>query len=298
VPAVRPAGPLPPTPEEQKKIAERKAKKEAIQSLVRGIPLLKDVPFFQFELVLDRIHCRMLEQGAYLFREGEAGSSIVFVASGSLNVTARGAEGEIELGRLGPGAIAGEIAFLSNIPRTATVQATTDVTLLEFERQAVDQVVRRNRSLATTITNLYRERVLDAVLAHSVLFSGLPREERDRFAHRFLPIEAKAGDQIVLEGEAGDAIFILRRGQARVSRSHRGQELPLAMLSPPEVLGDIAPTRGTARIATVTAVTHCELLRLSREDLMDLLGRNPSIRGKLEQVQYARFVSAAEKLNA
>lgn len=297
VPAARPAAPAGPSPEDQKKIAERKAKKEALASLVSGIPLLKDIPPFQFELVLDRIHMRMLEKGAFLFREGEAGASIIFIAAGSLRVTMRAHGGEIEVSRLGAGDIAGEVSFLSNIPRTASLQALTDVAVLELERQAVDQVVRRNRALATALTNLYRERVLDSVLVRCVLFSGLPKEERDRFALRFVPVEAKAGDRVVVEGEPGDAIFILRRGQVRVSRFHRGSEIPLALMGPPDVFGDVAAMRGTPRTATVTAVTPCEFLRLSREDLRELLERNPSIRGKLEEIQLARFINTAEKLN-
>lgn len=293
-----PAAPAPaPDPEQEVARAARRVKKERVQAAAAAIPFLKDVPPFLLELVLEKVHLRELALGDVLFREGEAGASLVFVAAGELAAASRGPSGEtVPLGRLGPGSVLGEISFLSGVPRTATLTATEPCELLELERGAVDAVLRKNRGLAGALSILYRERVLDGVLARSVLFAGLPREERDLFASRFAPVEARAGSEIVVQGRTDDAIFLLRRGQVRVSVERGGKEVGLALLSPPEIFGDWAALRGTARTATVTAVTPVELLRLSRADLLELVERNPPVRAALEEVQLQRFVATAEAL--
>lgn len=287
----------PPDPAEEVARASRKAKKDAVQAAASTIPFFKDVPLFLLELVLEKVHLRSLAAGEVLFREGEAGASLVFVAAGELEAVSSGPAGApLTLGRLGPGSVLGEISFLSGVPRTATLTATEPSEVLELERGAVDTVLRKNRGLAGALTVLYRERVLDGVLARSILFAGLPREERDLFAARFVPVEVKAGEEIVVQGQTDDALYLLRSGQVRVSVLHGGREVGLAVLSPPEIFGDWAALRGTARTATVTAVTPVELLRLARADLSELLERNPSVRAVLEDVQLQRFVATAETL--
>lgn len=286
-----------PDPEAERAIAAHRAKKEAVKGAAVSIPFFKDVPPFLLELVLEKVHLRTLGEGDVLFREGDAGTSIVFVASGELLVSARSPSGDaIPLDRLGPGSVAGEISFLSGAPRTATLSAAVRSDVLELERPAVDTILRKNRGLAVPLTVLYRERVLDGVLARSVLFEGVPREERDRFAPRFAPVEAKAGERVVVQGESDDALYLIRRGRVRVSTFHQGKEVGLALLSPPEIFGDVAALRGTARTASVTAVTPVELLRLSSSDLAELVARNPSASRALESVQLQRFVATAETL--
>ncbi len=284
---------------EEKKAADRRVKKESVQKLVTGIPFLKDVPPFLIEGVLERIHMKTFEPGEALFREGEAGTSLVFVASGEASVLTKSPEGtDVELGRLHEGDIAGEISFLSGIARTATILAVERTSVLELERQAIDQVIRKNRSFGIALTNLYKERVLDSVLAKSPLFAGLSKSEREFFSSRFEPVEAKPGERIIQEGERDDSLFLIRRGQVRVTRNYAGEEVALAILAPHDIFGDVAAFRHTARTATVTAVTPVELLKLSSQDLGELVNRNPGLHARLEEIQLSRYMVMVEKISS
>jgi SulP family sulfate permease len=69
--------------------------------------------------------------GDEILREGDPGSELVVVATGSVHVSrANRTGGEIRLRTSRAGAIIGEIGFLSGAPRTATVTAESDVELL------------------------------------------------------------------------------------------------------------------------------------------------------------------------
>lgn len=71
-----------------------------------------------------------------LVREGEAGESLFLLAEGEAAVIANGRL----LNVLGRGECFGEMAYIRREPtaRTATIQATTDVTLAEFPLEALD----------------------------------------------------------------------------------------------------------------------------------------------------------------
>ncbi|MBK9089434.1 MAG: cyclic nucleotide-binding domain-containing protein [Holophagales bacterium] len=288
-------GPAAPPPAE---MAERRRKSEKVHALRKEIPLLKDIPPFLFELVLEKIHLRTLAAGERLFAEGDEGSSLSFVAAGELVVSAKGDGGAtVLLGILGPGDVAGEISFLSGVPRTATVQARTRVDLLELDRNALTPLVKKHRHVADALSRLFAERVLDGVLARSRLFGHLPRPDRDALARRLKPVAAKPGEVVIREGASDAGIYLVRRGAVRVTVRRGPRDVALALLTPHEFFGDLATVRSRPRTASVAAVTDTELLWLSGPDLLALLAQRPELAAVLEEIQLERFGRNAETLS-
>ncbi len=287
--------PVAPPPAE---MAERRSKSEKVHALRKEIPLLKDIPPFLFELVLEKIHLRTLATGERLFAEGDEGSSLSFVAAGELVVSAKGDGGApVLLGLLGPGDVAGEISFLSGVPRTATVTARTRVDLLELDRNALTPLVKKHRHVADALSRLFAERVLDGVLARSRLFGHLPRSDRDALARRLKPLAAKPGEVVIREGASDAGLYLVRRGAVRVTVKRGTRDVALALLTPHEFFGDLATVRSRPRTASVAAVTDTELLWLSAPDLLGLLTQRPELAAVLEEIQLERFGRNAETLS-
>jgi CRP-like cAMP-binding protein len=116
-------------------------------------------------------------------------------------------------------------------------------------------------------------------------------------AQHLAAVDAKPGERIVEEGAHDDALYLIKRGQLRVSAKKGGKEIALALLAPHDFFGDVAALRGIRRTATVTAVTPAELLRLPREALVALLERRPEIKSAFEEIQLGRFVATSAALS-
>ena len=77
-----------------------------------------------------------LAGGVELFHQGEPGDAFYLIARGDIGVYVAGAadEGETRVALLGAGAPVGEMALLTNAPRSATIRAESDGELLRLDR--------------------------------------------------------------------------------------------------------------------------------------------------------------------
>ena len=88
--------------------------------------------------------------GQYLFREGDAGSEMYIVESGSIAIL-RSARGSEPIAVLETGDFLGEMAVLEDQPRFASAVARTDCRLLRIERGAFAELLRQNVEIAVRI---------------------------------------------------------------------------------------------------------------------------------------------------
>jgi MFS family permease len=91
--------------------------------LLRGVAMFAPLPITTIEELAERLEPVMFGAGETLMRAGELGDRFILIETGSVEVRADGAP----VRTIGPGGYCGEIALLRGIPRTATVQAATDV---------------------------------------------------------------------------------------------------------------------------------------------------------------------------
>src|SRR5688500_1380173 len=93
-------------------------------------------------VVADAVERVAVRGGETLMREGEPGDCMYGVVSGRLRAFVRRPEGSsVLVGEIGRGETVGEMALLTGEPRSATVRAIRDSTLLRFHKTTFDRLV-------------------------------------------------------------------------------------------------------------------------------------------------------------
>ena len=105
------------------------------------------------------------------------------------------------------------------------------------------------------------------------LFADLPGEELAQIALIADEVRAEAGEELMREGEPGEALFLVVEGELRVLRGGR----EVSRLGEREVFGEMALLDPAPRSATVKAATEVRLLRIQREDFAEILDLRPQI---------------------
>jgi CRP/FNR family transcriptional regulator, cyclic AMP receptor protein len=79
--------------------------------------------------------------------------------------------------------------------------------------------------------------------------------------------------KIFSQGDAGDAVFYIQKGKAKLSVvSRQGKEATISLFGPGDFLGEdsIAGVQ-SLRMASATAMTSCTLLRIERNEMMRVI---------------------------
>lgn len=131
---------------------------------LKGIDLFSVIPGAELvgvALVTEEVEHR---EGEVLFREGEIASKLYLVLEGKVRVT----KGTRVLAELGEREVVGEMALLDAAPRSATVSAATDVSLLELDRDPFEQIMKERPEIGRGIIKVLTRRLRSSSDAHAM----------------------------------------------------------------------------------------------------------------------------------
>jgi CRP/FNR family transcriptional regulator, cyclic AMP receptor protein len=129
------------------------------------------------------------------------------------------------------------------------------------------------------------------------LFSELTDPELLRISQVAIPRSFPRETRVFHEGDEGDACYIVRSGNCRVTREHPdGRAITLANLGPGAIFGELAMLDGEARSASVEATEDTELLALPATDMRALIREHPGMAEKLVVALTRRLREANERI--
>lgn len=103
-----------------------------------------------------------LSANQILLNEGEKSHSMFWLQNGQLVVIKKKLSEEVVLGHIYSGELVGEISFLDNEPRTATVKAMTDCDLIEIPQEAIDNIFKSQPKWLEILVKTLAERLRKA----------------------------------------------------------------------------------------------------------------------------------------
>ncbi len=119
-------------------------------------------------------------------------------------------------------------------------------------------------------------------LESSKLFSSLEPGELQRLREVIRERAFEAGTEIFREGDSGHGLYVVIEGSVVItSRFPNGDKCVLGHIGPGDMFGEMAVLDNGPRSATATAEVYSVACFISRENLLDLLHKSPSLSGCL-----------------
>lgn len=134
-------------------------------SLKRSVDVLTDMPLFRkIDGKRLRVIAMMAEQlsfraGERLFEKGDEGDAAFIVLDGEVDVLVPVGSGETSVAVLGPGQIVGEMAVLTDQPRSTAIAARTDLRVMRFDRGMVLNLLREFPDFALELIRVLAQRL-------------------------------------------------------------------------------------------------------------------------------------------
>jgi CRP-like cAMP-binding protein len=103
--------------------------------LLRNIPLFANIEPSKLKLLAFTSERLTFESGQELFHQGDQGDAAYIIVEGTADVLVDAPTGPFKVATLGKNDFVGEIAILCDVPRTATVTASSRLTTLKISKE-------------------------------------------------------------------------------------------------------------------------------------------------------------------
>ena len=245
-----------------------------VRATLPKIPLFSDLEPNPFRELIERCPLREFGAGDQVFEQGAQGNSFFVICAGSVRVIREAPDGPKEVAVLPEGSFFGEMAILSDAPRTATVLSASDETqLLEISAPLLKELSGRYPQMAQALKKFCRQRLLANVMNGSALFRPFTKQERRQLIELFKASEVPAGSVILRSGELSEGLYVVLSGQVEV---RKGTEV-VARLREGELFGEMSLLTRTPAVVSVVALRRTSLLRMPRGDFNTIMMTHPQI---------------------
>jgi CRP-like cAMP-binding protein len=177
------------------------------------------------------------------------------------------------MARLHPGAFIGELALLSDQPRSATVVALDTSELLRIDRVTLSKVLANHGHVLHAVLRFVRDRIVDRWMRTSPLFRPFNEHERTELAARFRFLEIEHGTRLLQANQRPDGLYIVLAGQFVVSRNNTA----VAQLGPGDLIGETALLSGGQFRSDVLARGKSLALCLPAADFREVIMTHPHV---------------------
>jgi CRP-like cAMP-binding protein len=244
-------------------------------------------------------------QGATIFAENEKGSRLLLQRDKMYLLL----EGEVSLiaknkviGKIGKGEIFGEMASISEMPRSATAVAKLPCRVIGLDDGQFQGALRKKPEFALMLMSVMIRRMRDAIgrqnpgstasegkLKESAVFDKSALAALSRALSQ-TTVRYERNKVIVKEGQIGVLMYVVLEGRLAVSI----QDKVVEKIGPGGVFGEMALVERTTRLATVASETDCGLLAIGRNTFLDLIKASPDFAVSLLGAvgERARFVAS------
>jgi len=247
--------------------AKSDEQRQRLAETVKHIFLFRSLDPDQMSEVLDAMFERRVTEGEYVIKQGDDGDNFYVVDSGAYDVYVK-IDGEPEPKKVmnydNQGSF-GELALMYNLPRAATVQATSTGVLWAMERQTFRRILLKS---ACKKRKLYMD-----LLEKVPMLKSLERYERMNLADALVPRMFEDNELIIKQGEPAESMFFLEDGNVRINMVNSNNEnKEISRITNGGYFGELGLITNKPRAASAYAVGKTRLAVLDVDAFERLLG--------------------------
>lgn len=274
-------------------------------SFLRNITLFANLDDEILNYLTGQLQSAAAGSGEAVIREDESGDCLYIVVEGRLEAVKKGKV----LGEIISGEIFGEMALISDEPRSATVRAKTGTELLRLSKVQFSRLLHaypsKVKEIADTITRRHysQSNIQYRPLSHDLisflgkvkLFSSLPESYLVRMEPYMEWMFLPENEFLMRQGDDGDCLYVVMNGRLAYSRRDgQGRITAQGYLRSGDIVGEISVLTGEKRNATVQALRDCEIIRFSMFSLRNCMTRFPKVVFELSRMLALRQMRTEE----
>jgi len=134
------------------------------------------------------------------------------------------------------------------------------------------------------------------------LFDGLSDDQLKIFAEKMTEEQFPPKAVIIEEGTEGSALYIVREGKVKITKTEGEVEMEIASLGAGEAFGDMSMIEGNVTSANVVSFNDVNCLAISRQFFRDIIGKHVEIaavvQGNLNSILAERLRATSAQLAA
>jgi CRP-like cAMP-binding protein len=225
-------------------------------------------------------------EGQKIFEEAAKGglfkaSRMYYVAEGEVGLTI----GARALDAVKAGEIVGEMAVISDRPRSATATAKTACLTYSLSAGELQAAIGKTPEFALMLMSVMFDRVrfvaarlaarkMPALAAarESPVFDAQQLAQFESALPRAAIVKYQSGQSVMKEGQAGMYMYIVKSGRVFITKGDK----VLEGVSPGGIFGEMALVDQSPRVASATADTYSELLAVDRNSLLEAVKKQPA----------------------
>jgi CRP-like cAMP-binding protein len=211
----------------------------------------------------------------------KSASRMYYIASGEVGLTIGGKP----IDSVKAGEIVGEMAVVSERPRSATATAKTSCLAYSLNAVELQGALAKNPEFALMLMSVLFDRVRFvaariaarkaaplAAAREAAVFDATQLAQLEAAMPRAAIVRYQAGASVMKEGQAGIYMYIVKTGRVFITIKDK----VLEGVSPGGIFGEMALVDQSPRVASATADTYSELLAVDRPSLMEAVKAQPT----------------------
>lgn len=134
---------------------------ENLSENLKRVPILAALKPEHLDMLAKLATTRTYKKGDVIIKQGDPGAGLFVVMSGGVSVTAKSRPGlpEMKLSNLGKGDFFGEMSLIDGYPRSATVTATAETSVIELNRWVFLDALRKEPNIAVAMLPILTRRI-------------------------------------------------------------------------------------------------------------------------------------------